>query len=434
MVTMTSCLLAVVLLGGQLDGRLDAVEDDLLARCSSRGGSLPRRGSDRRGSSWFRSPLSACPSSLARRAFRKGRGDDGHHQQKKWEQVPLLMPPRCGRTGSASRAVSQMARPAAVPPHSTDRTGAGVARPVPPRRSAAPSGPAGRPTSASSCQPSRPSVTRVAEPSGSIRSTSIVQSPRRPASPTFTVLGPDAGRHVTPIIHSRGAKRLRGQRQDQAARRQGQPSAILPTSRPSKKFIGGQPRKPATKRFAGRSYSVERPADLLHPAPVEDDDAIAQRHGLDLIVGDIHHCRPKASLKQVQLAAHFVAQGRVEVAERLIEQEDRRPPHQRPPQRHPLLLPARQLRRPAVEQVGQAQQLGRFLHAVRPCPAPAAGTRPSASRQNEPPLRMPHAEGEVVGDAEVRVERRPLEDQRHVARPRRQVSRPRCRRCGCCRW
>ena len=53
------------------------------------------------------------------------------------------------------------------------------------------------------------------------------------------------------------------------------------------KFIGGVPMKLATKRFGGPLVDLERRADLLELAVLHHGDAVAHRHRLDLVVGDV---------------------------------------------------------------------------------------------------------------------------------------------------
>ena len=51
----------------------------------------------------------------------------------------------------------------------------------------------------------------------------------------------------------------------------------------------GEPMKPATKRLAGSVVELERRADLLDAPGAQHDDAVGQRHRLDLVVGDVDH-------------------------------------------------------------------------------------------------------------------------------------------------
>ncbi len=67
---------------------------------------------------------------------------------------------------------------------------------------------------------------------------------------------------------------------------------------------------------------LHRAADLLDPAAVEDDDAVGERHRLGLVVGDIDHRRSEARVQARDLQPHLHAQRRVEIGERLVQQED----------------------------------------------------------------------------------------------------------------
>src|SRR2546423_1124891 len=62
------------------------------------------------------------------------------------------------------------------------------------------------------------------------------------------------------------------------------------------------------KAIDRRSIDVDRRADLLNASIGEHDDAIAERHRLDLIVRDVHRRRPEATLQCADLDAHLRAQ------------------------------------------------------------------------------------------------------------------------------
>ncbi len=87
------------------------------------------------------------------------------------------------------------------------------------------------------------------------------------------------------------------------------------------KFIDGEPMKPATKMLTGWSYEVLRRADLLEQAVAHDRDAVAHRHRLDLVVGDVDGRRAEALVQPRDLGAGLHAQLGVEVRERLVHQE-----------------------------------------------------------------------------------------------------------------
>ena len=110
---------------------------------------------------------------------------------------------------------------------------------------------------------------------------------------------------------------------------------------------------------------------------------------------------PKLAVQPLRLGAGLGPQLGVEIRERLVEEKDLGPPHQRPGQRHPLPLAAGEAVRFAVEQLREAEQFRR--------PSDAAGDfglgHPAAAQ----------AEGDVAAYALVRIHRVVLEDHRHVA-------------------
>ncbi len=63
-------------------------------------------------------------------------------------------------------------------------------------------------------------------------------------------------------------------------------------------------------------------------------------------------------MEALEFGAHLHAQLGIEVGERLVHQKGARIAHQRPAERHALLLAARQLARPALEQVHDVEHLG----------------------------------------------------------------------------
>ena len=141
--------------------------------------------------------------------------------------------------------------------------------------------------------------------------------------------------------------------------------------------------------------------DLLDDAVAEDDDAVRHRHRLDLVVGDVQRRAADASMELQQLGAHLDPQERVEVRERLVHEERDRMADDRPTERDPLALPARQL--PGIprqhpleaEQLRDLGDLGGHL-----------GLGLAAHLQRE---------AEVALDGHVRIERVVLEDHRDIA-------------------
>ena len=133
----------------------------------------------------------------------------------------------------------------------------------------------------------------------------------------------------------------------------------LPSSRlPGRKFIAGEPMKPATNRFAGWSYRCCGDADLLHHAAAHDHDPVAERHRLGLVVGHVDRGGAQPLLEPGDLGAHLHAQLGVEVGQRLVHQERLRVADDGPAHRDPLALAAGEVGRLAVEVLGQVEDAG----------------------------------------------------------------------------
>ena len=125
---------------------------------------------------------------------------------------------------------------------------------------------------------------------------------------------------------------------------------------------------------------VVRRVELLDHAGVHDGDAVGERQRLDLVVRDVDHRRLAEPLMQaLQLDAQLGAKLGVEVRQRLVEEEDVDVAHQRAADRDALALAAGKLRRPALQQRLDLQQLGGELDALRDLLA-SARARSSARR------------------------------------------------------
>ena len=133
----------------------------------------------------------------------------------------------------------------------------------------------------------------------------------------------------------------------------------------------------------------------------QNRDAVAHRHRLDLVVGDVDRGHAETLLQCLDLAAHVDAELRVEVRQRLVHEEHLRLADDRPAHGDALALAAGELLRLAVEQLLEPEQLRGLLHAL---PDLLLG----------PPLQF-EAEGDVLRDGHVRVEGVVLEDHRDVA-------------------
>jgi hypothetical protein len=149
------------------------------------------------------------------------------------------------------------------------------------------------------------------------------------------------------------------------------------------------------------AINLLRCTDLLDVAVAHDGHAIAEREGFLLIVGDVDRRRAQPAMKPLQLGPHLEAEPRVEVRERLVEQEARRLADDRPSHRHPLTLPAGELAGLPIQQVLDAQhRCGLPDHLVDLAPGPSTELE---------------AEGHVLASRQMGIEHVVLEDHGHVA-------------------
>ena len=84
-------------------------------------------------------------------------------------------------------------------------------------------------------------------------------------------------------------------------------------------------------------------ADLLNITLVKNGDPVGKRKRFLLVMGDVDRSDTKFALHLFQLIAQIYAQLRVQVGQRFIHTDDRRPGDQRARDRHALLLPAGKL-------------------------------------------------------------------------------------------
>ncbi len=161
------------------------------------------------------------------------------------------------------------------------------------------------------------------------------------------------------------------------------------------------------EQVGGPLVNLHRCVNLLNFTAVEHDDPLPQRHRFDLIVGHVDHGRAQTAVQLRDLGAHRQPQLRIEIGQRLIEQENLRITHQRAPECDALALPARELPGPALQQVRQTQHLRGFPHAALDLGARLA-----------PQLQ---AEAQVLGDRHVRIQGVALEHHRDVTILRRDI-------------
>src|SRR5215831_10701858 len=131
-------------------------------------------------------------------------------------------------------------------------------------------------------------------------------------------------------------------------------------------------------------------SDLPQLAVVDHRNAVPHSHGFDLIMGDIDRRRAHGLLKMLKITAGARAQFRVEVRQRLIEEENRRLAHQGAGQCHTLTLAARKLARSPVGEMANAEKLRCPFNLALDLIAPRA-------------LRA-QGEGDIVPHGQMRIE------------------------------
>ena len=166
------------------------------------------------------------------------------------------------------------------------------------------------------------------------------------------------------------------------------------------------PTKSATKRVRGPLVELLRRADLEHAAVLHHRHAVGERQRLFLVVGHVDGRDAELLLELADLGAHLHADLRVEVRERLVEQQDVRVEHERPRQRHALLLTARELSRVARLEAREVDLAQPFVEPRRDL--------------GRPELPQLEAVGDVVRDRHVGPERVVLEHHADVPLVRRQ--------------
>ena len=157
----------------------------------------------------------------------------------------------------------------------------------------------------------------------------------------------------------------------------------------------------------GVVVDFRRRSHLPHHAMVDDGNAVAHAHRLDLVVGHINGGDADPLLELLDLQARRGAQFGVEVRQRLIEQQHGRLAHQRARERDTLAFAAGKLARPPIEQMPDAEQLRRPLDFLVDFGAGNA-------------LRL-QRKGDVVAHRKMRIEAVALEHHRHAAGARRNV-------------
>ena len=199
----------------------------------------------------------------------------------------------------------------------------------------------------------------TSSPSGSTTSTCELEARAR-------VRGPDrpqpSGRIPT----------TRRRRAPRSARTPGRRLDVARRARPLQQVHRRRPDEPGDEHVGRVVVDLLRRAELLQPARRHHRDPVAERHRLDLVVRDVDRRDAEPLVQPLQLGAHLHPELRVEVRQRLVQQEHLRLAHERPAHRHALPLPAGQLPGAPPQQLFQPEHL---CHRVRP----AARARPSGS-------------------------------------------------------
>ncbi len=164
---------------------------------------------------------------------------------------------------------------------------------------------------------------------------------------------------------------------------------------------------PLTKQGLRLVVDRDRGVELFDLALVHDGDAVGDAHRLVLVVRHENGGETERPLQALDLDLHVETQVAVEGGEGLVEQQDRGLDGERPRERHPLLLAARELARQAIL---EAPELDRLEEARDPCLD--LGATDTAGAQ---------AVGHVLRHRHVREEGVVLEDDADVALVGRQV-------------
>ena len=139
------------------------------------------------------------------------------------------------------------------------------------------------------------------------------------------------------------SRRMRGgDRQRNTGKHQRQHTALVRQPR-SEEIHGRRADESGYEQVGRPAVELHGVGDLLDDALLHDGDAVAQRQGFILVVGDVDHRRRQPAMQPGNLGAHLQAQGGIQVRERLVEQEHARLAHHGAPQGDSLALAAGQV-------------------------------------------------------------------------------------------
>ena len=165
------------------------------------------------------------------------------------------------------------------------------------------------------------------------------------------------------------------------------------------------PRKRRYEEIAGLVIDGLGLSDLMHETVLHHDDEVGNAHGLFLVVRDENGGDAGFALNAADLLPGLEAQPGIEVAQRFIQQQHPGRLDQGAGDGDALLLPAGELRGPAVEQHVDLHQAGRLFGA----PAHFLLGGPGF------PLQVLERKENILQDGHMRVQRIVLEHQTHTA-------------------
>ena len=102
----------------------------------------------------------------------------------------------------------------------------------------------------------------------------------------------------------------------------------------------------------------------MNPAMIHHHDAVAHGHGLDLVMGHVDERGAESRMELGKLRTHLGTKLGIQVGKRFVKQEDPGFPHDGAAQCHALPLAAGKSLRLAVQQMGDVEDFGRFLHPL----------------------------------------------------------------------
>ena len=158
--------------------------------------------------------------------------------------------------------------------------------------------------------------------------------------------------------------------------------------------------EPCDGRVGRPPQHVQRPSLLAHLAADEHVARVGERERLVAVVRDVQHRQAALAAGAPQQLLERLPRLLVHGAQRLVQQQGAGPGGERPRQRHPLALAARERGGAAVEQLLHAYRLGEPPDVRAPVPAV--------------PGRAAQAVGDVLRHREVREQQSLLEHQTGV--------------------